>query len=159
MDYKDEFEPHSIFWWNIKILCSLILILGVFLNYLTDWYPTIFSVNNSAPSILVLLGGAVFFYHYYLIKRQNKKIDKPVNLITSGGLFKYIRHPMYFSDVIMFLGFTLMACNILSLAVFIVSIIALVKQSKVEDKYLSDKYPSEHEIWVRSTRLLLPGVY
>ena len=159
MNYQGRKEAHILLWWNIKVLCSLLLIAALFVRYLTDWFPPLFVVPHSVPLVLVVLGGMVFLYHFYLIKRQNRLLDRADHLVTEGGLFPYVRHPMYLGDVFMFTGFALMVPSAITLIVLAISIFALVKQAVAEDHYLSRLHKAEHDEWTKSTMLLFPSVF
>ena len=159
MNYQGRKEAHILLWWNIKVLCSLLLIAALFVRYLTDWFAPLFVVPHSVPLVLVVLGGMVFLYHYYLIKRQNRLLDQADHLVTQGGLFPYVRHPMYLGDILMFTGFTLLAPSVATLCVLAVAVYALVRQAIEEDRYLSQRHETQHEHWIRSTKLLFPAIF
>ena len=159
MNYQERKEAHLLLWWNIKVLCGLLLIAALFVRYLTDWFTPLFVVPNSVPLALVLLGGSVFLYHYYLIKRRNQLLDQADHLVTNGGLFPYVRHPMYLGDIFMFTGFTLLAPFVATLCVLVLAIYALVRQAVAEDRYLSQLHMTQHESWIKSTKLLLPVIF
>jgi protein-S-isoprenylcysteine O-methyltransferase Ste14 len=76
--------------------------------------------------------------------------------MTAGGLFRYIRHPMYFADIVLYTGLALFLPNWITIFVLIVSYFALYKQSKAEDQYVSALFPAEHETWASSTNLIIP---
>ncbi len=156
---KVETEPGVMVWWLVKVVCNLVLLSGVFIHYLTDWYLPLLAAQYAVALGLVLGGGVVFLYHYYLIKRENNRLDVPGNLVTRGGLFTVIRHPMYFGEMFMFLGYVLMAPIAISLLCLPVAVFALVKQAQAEDRFLSRVHTERHACWCQSTRLLVPGIY
>lgn len=159
MNCHQRKEARSLLWWNIKVLCGLLLIIGLFAQYMTDWLHASLRVPRILPTALVLLGGIIFLYHYYLIKKQNRTLDEAQVLVTTGGLFALIRHPMYLGDILMFTGFALLAPTVPMLCVLAVSIFALAKQAIAEDRYLSALHSTEHERWARSTRILIPAIF
>ena len=146
-------------WWIIKVLSSMVLITILVLNYLTDWYFKTYPIDTRFSISIVLIGGVIFFYHYYQIKRKNVTLDAASELVTGPGLFRYVRHPMYFGELLIILGYMLLAFNLVTLLVFLIGSIAILKQSKVEDQFLAKKYQSRHQDWAQSTKLIIPVVY
>ena len=159
MNYEETKDARLLLWWNIKFLCGLLLSASLFVRYLTDWFAPLFVVPNGVPLALVLPGGSVFLYHYYLIKRQNGLLDQADRLVTKGGLFPYLRHPMYLGDIFMFTGFTLLAPCVATLCVLALAIYALVRQAIAEDRYLSQLHDKQHGSWCKSTGLLFPAIF
>lgn len=149
--------PHPIFWWNMKILCGLLLIASVFARYLVDSINPLFVIPDFMGQALVVIGGAIFLYHYLLLKRHNRYLFKPNTLITGKGLFKYVRHPMYLADMIMYLGFVLIMPHWITIAIFAIGLIALYKQAEVEDRFMAKLFATEHQEWAKTTRLIFPG--
>ena len=159
MNYQQRKEARLLLWWNIKVLCGLLLIIGLFIQYVADWHQPLFRIPRMLPTALVLLGGTIFLYHYYLIKKRNQTLDEAQVLVTTGGLFALIRHPMYLGDILMFTGFAMLAPTVPMLCVLAVSIFALAKQAIAEDRYLSALHSTEHGRWTRSTKLLIPAIF
>lgn len=151
-------EP-GIRWWRVKVACGFLLVLGVVLKYLTDTYPTFLHGYSTVARLVVLLGGALVIYHFILVRHGYRQPDASARIVTSGGLFRFVRHPIYLGDMIMYLGLTLLACNFLSLAVLAVALVALVRQACEEDAFLSRVYPAVYMPWARRTRRLIPGIY
>ena len=150
--------PHPIFWWNIKIICGLLLVAGVFARYLIDSITPVIALPDIIGQALVAIGGIIFLYHYLLLKKHNRSIFKPNQLIKDKGLFKYIRHPMYLADMVMYLGFVLLMPHWITIAIYPVALVALYQQAKVEDRFMAQLFETEHLEWTKTTSLLFPGV-
>lgn len=151
-------EP-GILWWRVKFACGFLLILGVVLKYLFVSYPTMVHDYITQARVAAVLGGVVVLYHYHLLKQGFLQADPSARIMTSGGLFGLVRHPIYLGDMIMFLGLALLACNFLSIAVLAVGLIAVVKQASEEDAFLSRVYPAVYASWAPTTKRLIPGIY
>jgi protein-S-isoprenylcysteine O-methyltransferase Ste14 len=159
LDRQAISEEPGIRWWRVKVACGSLLILGVVLKYLVFEYPTFTHDYTNQARLVAVLGGAVVIYHYLLIKRGYLQADPSARIVTSGGLFPLVRHPMYLGDMIMYLGLTLLACNFFSIALLVVAMVALVRQAGEEDAFLSRAYPAEYGPWARATKRLIPGIY
>ena len=151
-------EP-GIRWWRVKVACGFLLVLGVVLKYLAETYPTLYHGNTAFARLAVVFGGVLVIYHYLLIKRGYRQAEPAARIVTTGGLFGLVRHPMYFGDIVMYLGLTLLACNFLSVALMAVALLALVRQASEEDAFLSRVYPAVYVPWARRTKRLVPGIY
>lgn len=147
--------PHGTLGWNLKVLGGLALIVCAAARFLLDQAPALrFPVP--AAQLLVLTGGAVFFVHYLLLKRLRTPLDQPPSLITHGGLFPLVRHPMYLGDALMDLGLALLAGSWLSVALLGLCLWALRRQAIVEDRHLAERFPEEHRQWRSRSGLLVP---
>jgi hypothetical protein len=65
---------------------------------------------------------------------------------------------MYTADLVMYLGFVLMAPSAVALGVYAVAVLALYRQARVEDAFLARRFPEAHRAWANRTGLLLPAL-
>jgi protein-S-isoprenylcysteine O-methyltransferase Ste14 len=108
---------------------------------------------------LVLCGGGISIFHYLGLKQLNKDISCPECLEQYFGLYKLVRHPMYFGDFIAYIGLFLLFPNVFSALILIIGLIALVKQSSVEDSFLEKQFPNEFKAWKGKTKLIFPYIF
>jgi len=98
---------HALFWWLSKLLCGFALITFVVLRFVAgaepDWHSEII-----VGQLFVVVFGVINLWHYYLLKCANTDIGKPTVLVSRGGLFRVIRHPMYFADIFIYFGLFLL---------------------------------------------------
>lgn len=147
--------PHPTFWWSLKVLGGFALIACASARFLLDRAPSLpFPILGAQA--LVLLGGGIFLLHYVLLKRCRGRLDRPPSLLTRGGLFPLVRHPMYLGDALMYLGLTLLAGSWLAVACYAMSLWALQRQAVVEDRHLASLFPEAHRRWRSRSGLLLP---
>lgn len=66
---------------------------------------------------------------------------------------------MCLGDTVTYIGMFLLFPNIVSGLILIVAIVALVKQAKVEDDYLAEKFLEDFELWKGKTKLIFPYLY
>lgn len=78
--------------------------------------------------------------------------------VTSGGIYSYIRHPLYTANMLYFFGLFLIADNTSSLFCFIAISGFFVRSAMVEESALSAKFP-DYVAYQRSTKRFIPGVY
>jgi protein-S-isoprenylcysteine O-methyltransferase Ste14 len=106
---------------------------------------------------VVVTGGLVTILHYGLLRRSNRRLARPGRLVTRGGLFARVRHPMYLGDGVVYAGLALLAPGPVTLVVFVAGIAGILGQARVEDGWLSRRFGRQHARWRERTGLLLPG--
>jgi protein-S-isoprenylcysteine O-methyltransferase Ste14 len=149
---------HSIVWWSIKVACGAILIACLFICTLYDLGPW-FSSSRLFPQALVIVGGLSAIFHYLRLKSVNSKFERPDTLVTEIGLFRYVRHPMYLSDCLTYSGLFLLFPTMPTAIVLVIGILALVQQSKVEDRYLAARFEQQFTDWRQRSKLIIPFIY
>ncbi|MFS6827855.1 methyltransferase family protein [Cyanobium sp. ATX-6F1] len=137
------------------MLGAMALIACGVARFLLDVPPAVV-VPIPAAQILVLIGGGTVFTHYGLLKRRRGRFDHPEALLTRGGLFSVVRHPMYLGDALMDLGFALLAGTWLAFGIYGLCLVALGLQARVEDRHLAERFPEAHRHWSLHTGLLWP---
>jgi protein-S-isoprenylcysteine O-methyltransferase Ste14 len=78
--------------------------------------------------------------------------------LVQHGLYKWIRHPIYLGEFLAFGGLLVLSASLLTIAVYGVFVALQLYRLVVEERTLTDAYPSYAEYRARTARLL-PGVY
>lgn len=78
-------------------------------------------------------------------------------LITTGP-YRYIRHPMYVSLIIMMLGITFYNYHVLNFFGVVMVIIAVISKARIEEKLLNNHFQNYND-YQRQTSRFIPGVY
>jgi protein-S-isoprenylcysteine O-methyltransferase Ste14 len=152
-------NDHSTRWWWLKVLCGVGLIIGVAVRFvadtsITNWYFPVFLAQ-----LTVVIGGVLYIWHYLLLKRKVATSSAQAHLVTAGGLNKFIRHPMYFSDALYYLGLALLWPSIASSVILVVGWFALRKQAMTEDEWCARRFAEMHQAWHTRTKLIVPFLY
>lgn len=146
---------HPITWWNVKVAGGLLLIGCVFAKAFGASVPLI----HTPPLLgqgLAVLGGSLFLFHYLLMRREQRRSGGRPALLSRQGLYRWVRHPMYLADGILYLGLTLLAGSGLAIALYLLCLYALLRQARVEDHHMAGLHPQQHRLWARHTGLMLP---
>lgn len=78
--------------------------------------------------------------------------------IKTGGLFRWIRHPLYFSYIVSMIGFMVNNFSIYNLVVFIIHIGFQIQRIKYEEQLLSND--NQYRAYMTAVRYrLIPYVY
>ena len=83
-------------------------------------------------------------------------LDK--NKLRTGGLYKYVRHPMYFSVLVLLTGAVLYFQALISLTWIIIALIFLTRKASFEEGFLLRKFP-EYKKYKERTKKLIPYIY
>jgi protein-S-isoprenylcysteine O-methyltransferase Ste14 len=86
------------------------------------------------------------------------KVDQ--HKIIETGLYKYIRHPGYLGQWIIFLGISLALSNWLSVVLMMIPTIAgYLYRIRVEEKFMADQLGTEYLNYKSRTKKIIPLVY
>lgn len=117
-----------------------------------QWYPGIF---------VVILGGFLGLWVISFNKPGNFSIfPEPVTegqLITSGP-YKWVRHPMYSSLILLMLGIAFINANWINAMGVLFVLIAVSNKIPREEVFLREKYKNYPD-YCRSTKKLIPGIW
>ncbi len=87
------------------------------------------------------------------------KIIDDHKLIISG-IYKYIRHPSYTGQLLIFLGSGIAFANIYSIIfLFIPNLLASFYRISVEEKVLIDHFKDQYTDYMKKTKKLIPLIY
>ena len=78
--------------------------------------------------------------------------------LVQSGLYRWVRHPIYLGEFLVFAGIMILAISPLTLSIYAMFVALQVYRLMMEEKTLSAAYPSYAE-YCRRTARLLPGVY
>ncbi len=109
----------------------LLLLLTIFIPFQINTY---FFIGLG----IYLLG--LFIYISAIFYFSINEIDLPV----TKGIYKYLRHPVYFGFIIMYLGITLISSNILLLILSLVIAYCSYQIALLEEELCSDTYGKDY---------------
>jgi protein-S-isoprenylcysteine O-methyltransferase Ste14 len=93
------------------------------------------------------------FFTYSIAKVENHKIIKT-------GLYKYIRHPGYLGQLIIFFGISTSISNWLSILVMMIPItIGYIYRIKVEESFMIEQLGEEYLNYQKLTKRIIPTIY
>lgn len=113
-------------------------------------------------SILLLVQSLYFFKKVGSEKRiddnaANFEFENTASLITEG-IYKYIRHPMYGSLLVLALGAMLKDITLISVSLTITVIIFLFLTAKIEERENIKSFGLEYEDYMKTTKMFIPFV-
>lgn len=120
---------------------------STFLNqYIPSW------VRIPVGIILIILASYLAVTGLYLV--FGKKRAKPV--VIREGAFRIIRHPIYLSEIILYLGLLTLSISLAALVIWIVGIVFLHYISRHEEKLLIARFGEEYKKYMRDVPMWIP---
>ena len=93
------------------------------------------------------------YFTYSVAKVENHKI-------IETGLYKFIRHPGYLGQLLIFIGISTSMSNWLSILVMMIPItLAYLNRIKVEEKFMIDQLGEDYVKYQERTNRLIPLLY
>ena len=158
LNAKEKQKEQSIL---IK-LSGLMFIAGFIiagLDYRFSWFKLPIEVAYIA-SIIFIIGYAIFAE----VLRENTylsrtiKVEKDQQLIDKG-LYKIVRHPMYFATILMFLSMPLILGSIFSFIVFLMYIPLIALRAANEEKVLEKELNGYTEYKQKVKYRIIPFIW
>jgi len=76
--------------------------------------------------------------------------------LITGGLYRYVRHPIYTGVLLVVVGLTLRSGSFVTLAVAAVTVVFFDRKARWEEGQLREHYP-EYAAYASRTRRFVPG--
>jgi protein-S-isoprenylcysteine O-methyltransferase Ste14 len=79
--------------------------------------------------------------------------------IKTGGLYRFVRHPMYGTDILLRIGFVVSHVSLLTLSLFVLSSGCYVWRALLEERFLSGQSADYRGYMQRVRYRFVPGVF
>jgi len=119
------------------------------------------SIFTKIPSLVIFVMGLSFAIYTLIFNKLSNfnispLIKENANLITEGA-YKYIRHPMYFSLLLMLFAVVLRDINIINIILYLCLIIVFyLKAKKEEELWINEN--SKYKDYKKQTKMFIPFV-
>ena len=130
-------------WWSLKVAAGLVLIGQVVVVLGVGVPVSRLDVPLALGQSIAIAGGAIALVHYAMLRSSSRDISRPAALVTSRGLYRVVRHPMYLGDLVLMVGFALTCATALAVACVLVGAFALVRLARAEDATLLARFEPE----------------
>ena len=107
---------------------------------------------------VIMAAGTLFTGAALVCLGRSFSITPEARRLVTGGLYRYVRHPMYLGEMTGNLGLVLQALSPLSIAIFAVFVLLQLKRMDYEESVLRSVFP-DYESYRSRTARLVPGVY
>jgi protein-S-isoprenylcysteine O-methyltransferase Ste14 len=136
-------------------------------------------INPVSPLQIIswlLLFGSIFMaaHGFWLLKQVGKPQPSPENVspafaanyafentsnLVTIGAYRYIRHPLYSSLVLLGIGTYLKDISIFSTILLVVEIIFLYLTARIEEKENLVRFGESYAEYMQATRMLIPFIF
>lgn len=109
-----------------------------------------------------LIGSAAFMTfdkkEFLGLKQLRKKKGKKEKLITTG-LYSLVRHPLYFSMILILIGYLMYAFNLANLIFVATAMVYLIVGTKLEEQKLIQTFGKDYRIYKSKVKMLIPFLF
>jgi len=158
LDLKEKEKEQKL----VVKLSGLIFLIGFIisgLNYRFNWIKL--------PNYIVIISSIVFVLSYILyaeVLRENIFLSRTIEVkkdqkVIDTGLYKIVRHPMYFSTIFLFLSIPLILNSLISFIIFLAYPFIIAKRIKNEEEVLEKELKGYSEYKKKVKYKMIPFVW
>ncbi len=152
-----------LFFFIMIPLCGIVMIFDFQIPFFVcvTLNSTLLQIGIGVVGIIIFLFGSIMLLWSRLSLRRSFRLAgvKPGqdDYLTMHGPYKIIRHPMYFSALLVFLGITLILSSIILALMFVIMVSLILKLVPQEEKLLEQAYPIAYTEYCRRVpNILMP---
>lgn len=116
--------------------------------------------NRYLPlAVRIAAGSPLLVLSIYLAWRSTGIVFREVRQepgVIRDGLYNHVRHPMYLSELMLYLGLLMLSLSLAATAVWIAAALFLHHISRHEEKLLLERFGEEYELYLREVPMWLP---
>lgn len=130
------------------------------LNYKV-WFSDPLSWNQIISWILLFASIYPVTAGFLLLKREGKPEDalEETTTLIRSGIYRYIRHPLYCSLLLLGTGIMFKDLGTWQLAAGAVNAIAVYITAKVEEKEMIPRFGDEYTGYMKETKMFIPFIF
>jgi len=124
------------------------------------WFHDPFSVLQVVSWILLIASVVIASSGFYMLRKfgkPSKEVDD-TSLLVTRGIYKYIRHPLYSSLILLAWGAFLKDISLVSFALVLVATGLSVVMAKVEEKGNIRKFGDDYSRYTEATKMFIPFI-
>ena len=125
------------------------------------WFRDPLSIRQLISWSLLLASIILPIHGFILLNKVGKpqgQMEETTKLIEVG-FYKYIRHPMYSSFILMGPGAFLKHVSFLTAALVVIVITSAYLTAKVEEKELIEKFGDDYVQYIKRTKMFIPFLF
>ncbi len=155
---KSLYKPHSHGFYRFFAFESILALILLNLDY---WFKNPFSAFQIVSWLLLLCSAIMAahgFYLLHMIGRPKGSFENTTTLVTLGA-YKYIRHPLYSSLLVLAFGVFFKDPSLISGVLALSSCIFLTATAKVEEAENLHKFGNSYTIYMKTTKMFIPFLF
>lgn len=128
----------------------------------TFFFGLTVSLNKYVPfAARVVIGGVLLALSGYVAKTGLSIVFDEVRetpCVIRKGVFRLVRHPVYLSEILLYLGLLSLSISLAAGAVWVVAIVFLHYISRQEEKLLLARFGEDYSNYMRDVPMWIPRV-
>jgi protein-S-isoprenylcysteine O-methyltransferase Ste14 len=140
---------------------AMLTILFLIVNNSPRWFSDPFSPLQIV-SWLLLLASALLAAHGFYLLRSAGHPEGPIENTTTVvrvGTYRYIRHPLYTSLLLLAAGAALKTHSLVDAILFVTVAICLVATARVEEQENLTRFGSPYAEYMQTTKMFVPWLW
>lgn len=127
---------------------------------LSRWFSDPFSWNQLISWVLLILSAVFGLAGYFTLKNKGKATGDFENttVLVKSGVYGMIRHPLYFSLLLLGTGVMMKNLSPPSVAAGVANLIALGFTAATEEKEMMVKFGKQYQDYMRGTKMFIPFI-
>ena len=133
----------------------MLMVLAFLLNLAVCFLDPLELVTaRKGGKVILFLGGLLFLYVcYYLRRGLLGEVEPNLDHLVTEGPYRWCRHPLYLSFVLIILGLDLMFGSPAGILVTLfLALPSMIYRARLEEKALADRFGEEWEAYKERTR-------
>lgn len=124
------------------------------------WFRDPFSVKQIISWILLILSAYYGIAGFYLLSRHGRagRNIEETTVLVKKGVYRYIRHPLYFSLLLLGTGVMMKDPSTVQIILGIVNFAALWFTARMEEKEMIAKFGDAYTQYMTETKMFIPFI-
>ena len=155
---KSLCKVHTHGFYRFFVFEGMLILILLNINY---WFDEPFSALQIVSWVLLVISLIIAVYGFYMLHQFGKSkrgIENTTTLVKTG-IYRYIRHPLYSSLLILGWGIFLKHLSVYGTACILILSVLLVVMAKIEEKENLKTFGTEYISYVKTTRMFLPFLF
>jgi len=122
-------------------------------NFLNEYVPSV--IRLPLGIVILTISGYMAGTGLWLI--FGRKLQSQG--VVRKGVFSFVRHPIYLSEILLYLGLLLINISLAAALIWIIAMFFLHYISRYEEKLLLEKFGEEYRLYIKEVPMWFPQFY
>jgi protein-S-isoprenylcysteine O-methyltransferase Ste14 len=137
---------------------QFIALAAFFSGILFIWQPQTGGDTENMISNIIIFTSNILGIFTIINLGKSFGILIAIREIKTKGLYSYVRHPMYGTDILLRIGFTVSHFTLFTVLLVVISILCYLYRAILEEKYLSSQ--DEYKLYVKKVKIrFIPYIF
>ncbi|MFZ0283550.1 MAG: isoprenylcysteine carboxylmethyltransferase family protein [Bacteroidales bacterium] len=127
---------------------------------LKTWFHDPFSFFQIISWIMLILSAYVGIAGFLILKRKGRsgRDFEATTVLIKSDIYKYIRHPLYLSLILLGTGIMLKDPGLLQLILGAVNLVVLYFTSRIEETEMTERFGDDYAVYMKETKMFIPYI-